>query len=109
MHSQKELYWHIISAPHHDVDTNAESRLRLPSGSECASRKHASKQPHLHAGMRPDVTVVQAPLGPKDAPARSHSNTRDAKPGERGCWSHQIARMQDYATHEEYATALKIS
>ena len=31
VHSQNEMYRHIISAPHHYVDTNAESRLHLPS------------------------------------------------------------------------------
>lgn len=74
---------------------------------ECASRKHASKQTHGHTGMRPEVTLVPALLDQR-ARQHAHSNTCDAKPGARGCCSH-IARMQVYATQHEYTTALWIS
>ena len=112
VHSQNIMYRHTLSAQDHDVVTNAESRLRPPPSvvKQCASQKHESKQPHGHACMRPDVTLVPALL---DLRTRQHARTQtrvitQTRTRARGCWS-QIARMQVYATHQEYATALKIS
>ena len=97
------------SSRHH---TTMSTRMRRAActcrpETECASRKHASKQTHGHTGMRPEFTLVPALLDQR-ARQHAHSNTCDAKPGARGCCSH-IARMQVYATQHEYTTALWIS